>query len=108
MMMMINNIREKQHTITSILSLPQVGEIERFIQEENIDMSGPSTVYVGRDTRPSSPELALAAVEGISAVGGQAVFLGVVTTPQLHYVVRCCAKPEYGVRKAESLDSFRN
>lgn len=50
----------------------------------------PSTggnVIVGRDTRLSSPALSQACVRGVEAVGGSAVDLGVVTTPQLHYMV---------------------
>lgn len=47
-------------------------------------------VVVGRDTRLSSPGLAMAATDGVGAVSPSSVWsLGVVSTPQLHYVVRC-------------------
>ena len=45
-------------------------------------------VYVGRDTRASSPSLCALVVEGVQAMGGEVVDYGVVTTPQLHWVVR--------------------
>jgi len=47
-------------------------------------------VVQGRDTRPSSPALAAAAVQGIEALGVKVVDLGVLTTPQLHFLVRAC------------------
>jgi len=48
---------------------------------------GEGRVIVGRDTRSSSPALATAVIDGITAVGGQLTDIGVVTTPQLHYMV---------------------
>jgi len=44
-------------------------------------------VIVGRDTRPSSLALTTAVIDGIAAAGGVATDIGVVTTPQLHYMV---------------------
>jgi len=56
-----------------------------------------SLVVVGRDTRVSSPALAIACLAGIAAAGGHAQDIGVVTTPQLHYMVVCInTKGEYG------------
>jgi phosphoacetylglucosamine mutase len=46
----------------------------------------------GRDTRPSSPHLVAVAAEGIAAVGVRMLDLGLVTTPQLHFLVRACNK----------------
>jgi len=57
--------------------------------EENIDLSVPATVITGRDTRKSSPILLNAALEGIKALNGSITDLGIITTPQLHYVVVC-------------------
>jgi len=55
-------------------------------------------VIVGRDTRTSSPALATAVRDGIAAAGGQLTDLGVVTTPQLHYlVVATNTKGGYGL-----------
>jgi len=54
------------------------------------DPAVPASVIVGRDTRASSVRLALAVVDGVGTVRpSSARSLGVVTTPQLHYVVRC-------------------
>jgi len=57
--------------------------------ETELELSGASggTVILGRDTRPSSPALAAACLAGVAAAGGVARDLGVVTTPQLHYLV---------------------
>jgi len=47
-------------------------------------------VIVGRDTRQSSPPLALAAIDGVGVLQPASVWsLGLVSTPQLHYIVRC-------------------
>ena len=50
-------------------------------------------VFVGRDTRPSGGSLVAAVSSGVKAVGGIATDLGVVTTPQLHYVGLLRFKP---------------
>ena len=55
----------------------------------SIDTSVASHVVVGRDTRVSSPALAQACKDGILAVGGKCEDIGLVTTPQLHYIVVC-------------------
>ena len=45
-------------------------------------------IIVGRDTRSTSSALATAVLDGIAAIGGSSVTdIGVVTTPQLHYMV---------------------
>lgn len=46
-----------------------------------------SVVYVGRDTRPSGPDLEDAVVAGVVAAGGAAVRLGVVPTPALAWIM---------------------
>jgi len=56
-----------------------------------------SQVVVGRDTRVSSPALSQACLAGIAAAGGSSMDIGVVTTPQLHYMVVCInTKGGYG------------
>lgn len=60
--------------------------------KENIDLSNQSIlarVIIGRDTRKSSPILLNAVLAGIKALHGSVTDLGLVTTPQLHYVVVC-------------------
>lgn len=70
-------------------------------------------VVLGRDTRASSPGLAKLVAMGACAVGGSnaVIDLGIVTTPQLHFVVRSkdrgepCGLADY----AENLSSaFRD
>jgi len=39
--------------------------------------------------RPSSPDLAQAAIAGIGSLGGEVKDYGVITTPMLHYFVAC-------------------
>ncbi|EPS41655.1 hypothetical protein H072_4445 [Dactylellina haptotyla CBS 200.50] len=46
-------------------------------------------VVVGCDTRESSPALVDALVAAVNAVGVKPSDYGIVTTPQLHYFVRC-------------------
>lgn len=61
----------------------------RISTDENIDLSLSANVITGRDTRKSSPSLLNAAVAGIRALNGTITDLGIVTTPQLHYIVVC-------------------
>lgn len=66
-----------------------ISTLTRISTKENIDLSAPATVITGRDTRKSSPALLNAALAGIGALDGTVTDLGMVTTPQLHYVVVC-------------------
>ncbi|KAG7202201.1 hypothetical protein KM043_015877 [Ampulex compressa] len=63
--------------------------VQNIVQEQNIDMSIPATVITGRDTRKSSPTLLEAARIGIIALNGTINDFGIITTPQLHYLVVC-------------------
>ena len=47
----------------------------------------PPRVFLARDTRPTGPALAAAAKAGAEAIGASVTDLGLMTTPQLHYVV---------------------
>ncbi|KAK1128078.1 hypothetical protein K0M31_003563 [Melipona bicolor] len=74
-----------------------VSTIEHIIKEENINMSVDAIVITGRDTRESSPTLLNAAVTGIEVLYGIVQDFGIVTTPQLHYLVVCTnTKNNYG------------
>ncbi|XP_076648180.1 phosphoglucomutase 3-like protein nst [Halictus rubicundus] len=74
-----------------------VSNVEQIIRKQNINMSATATVIIGRDTRKSGPLLFDAAVAGIQALNGTVKDFGVVTTPQLHYLVVCTnTNNEYG------------
>ncbi|KAI3894437.1 hypothetical protein MKX03_003842 [Papaver bracteatum] len=65
--------------------------ISEFAMKENISFGGDysAEVLLGRDTRPSGESLLEAARQGInSVVGAIATDMGVLTTPQLHWMVR--------------------
>ncbi|XP_023248512.1 phosphoacetylglucosamine mutase isoform X2 [Copidosoma floridanum] len=66
-----------------------VSTLREIIKQENIDTSFPASVIIGRDTRKSSLPLSQAAIAGIKAMNGKLQDFGVVTTPQLHYLVVC-------------------
>lgn len=59
-------------------------------------------IYVGKDTRPSSPSLAKSLMDGILALSGKPIDFGIVTTPQLHYLVLCRnTRNAYGIPTEE-------
>jgi len=63
----------------------------RLVEREKIDLAtncASVQVLLGRDSRPSSCGLAEAAQKGIQAMGVKVCDLGLVTTPQLHFLVR--------------------
>ncbi|KAL9249071.1 Phosphoacetylglucosamine mutase-like protein, partial [Drosera capensis] len=65
--------------------------IDGFVRKENIDFDGvhPAEILLARDTRPSGVSLIDAAKQGIdSIIGAIANDLGILTTPQLHWMVR--------------------
>ncbi|KAM4529460.1 phosphoacetylglucosamine mutase [Fundulus diaphanus] len=63
--------------------------LKDIIEKEAIDMSQEANVFVGKDTRSSSASLSQAVLDGVKALGGHSKDYGLVTTPQLHYMV-CC------------------
>lgn len=66
-----------------------VAALKEVIEKEDVNMSQEASVFVGRDTRSSSAKLSQAVLDGVSAFGGHSKDYGLVTTPQLHYMVRC-------------------
>ncbi|KAJ1733266.1 hypothetical protein LPJ61_001648 [Coemansia biformis] len=66
-----------------------VAALAAVVEAESIDTSVTPRVVYARDTRPSGPLLQAALEDGLAALGTDAASYGVVTTPQLHYFVRC-------------------
>lgn len=54
-----------------------------------IDVDAPGRVVYGRDTRPSGHSLVTALSDGLIATGTEQTDFKILTTPQLHYLVRC-------------------
>ncbi|XP_024432388.1 phosphoacetylglucosamine mutase [Desmodus rotundus] len=54
-----------------------------------VDLQQDAFVVIGRDTRPSSEKLARSVIDGITVLGSRFHDYGLVTTPQLHYMVYC-------------------
>lgn len=59
------------------------------VEEHSIDWNVAAKVFIARDTRPSGVEFVKALLDGVQALGGSGRDYGVLTTPQLHYMVRC-------------------
>lgn len=67
------------------------------VEEHSIDWNVAAKVFIARDTRPSGVEFVKALLDGVQALGGSGRDYGVLTTPQLHYMVRCQnTEGEYG------------
>ncbi|CAG7851668.1 Phosphoacetylglucosamine mutase {ECO:0000303/PubMed:11004509} Short=PAGM; {ECO:0000269/PubMed:11004509}; AltName: Full=Acetylglucosamine phosphomutase; AltName: Full=N-acetylglucosamine-phosphate mutase {ECO:0000303/Ref.2} [Serendipita indica DSM 11827] len=67
-------------------------KIQHMVEALHIDISKPANVIYARDTRPSGPELVASLVDGLQAAPGAPTSYtdeGVLTTPILHYLVRC-------------------
>ncbi|CAF4810244.1 unnamed protein product [Pieris macdunnoughi] len=74
---------------------------EQIIKQVNADMALKASVYIGMDTRYTSPRLAAAAVHGVMALKGTAKEFGIVTTPILHFCVKCRNDNTYGTPTEE-------
>jgi hypothetical protein len=61
--------------------------VASIVASEKIEMHPGAIVYVGQDTRPTSPSLAEAAAAGVVAMGAEVRVVGVCTTPVLHFAV---------------------
>ncbi|PKI85946.1 phosphoacetylglucosamine mutase [Malassezia vespertilionis] len=64
-----------------------VQELQHVVDAFQIDLSVPARVVYAWDTRPSSPSLVRAIVDGMDAIGAEKMDGGLLTTPQLHYLV---------------------
>jgi phosphoacetylglucosamine mutase len=62
--------------------------LERIAASHSIDRSSKCVVVVGRDTRPHSEELVKCIIQGAEAYGATVHDMGLVTTPQLHFIVQ--------------------
>lgn len=61
----------------------------QLIVSLKINPSVPARVIFARDTRESGPALVTSLVDALTAVGVEFTDCGLLTTPQLHYFVRC-------------------
>ncbi|EFH48057.1 predicted protein [Arabidopsis lyrata subsp. lyrata] len=91
-------------------SSPQelVSLIREFMEKEEImigEKNKGAEVWLGRDTRPSGESLLRAAEIGVGSIlGSVAIDIGILTTPQLHWMVRAKNK---GLKATEN-DYFEN
>ncbi|XP_041107146.1 phosphoacetylglucosamine mutase [Polyodon spathula] len=76
--------------------------LKDVIEKEAVNMQQEACVVVGRDTRPSSEKLSQAVLDGVMSLGGKYHDYGLVTTPQLHFMV-CCRNThgQYGTASVE-------
>ncbi|XP_021793232.1 phosphoacetylglucosamine mutase isoform X3 [Papio anubis] len=58
-------------------------------EKEAVNLQQDAFVVIGRDTRPSSEKLSQSVIDGVTVLGGQFHDYGLLTTPQLHYMVYC-------------------
>ncbi|XP_013185087.2 phosphoacetylglucosamine mutase [Amyelois transitella] len=72
-----------------------------IIKQVNADMSLKASVFIGMDTRYTSPRLAAAAANGVIALKGTPKEFGIVTTPMLHFCVKCRNDNKYGTPTEE-------
>ena len=62
---------------------------EEVAAQFKIDLSAPARVVIARDTRASGARLLGCLQDGLTASGAEQKEYGFLTTPQLHYMVRC-------------------
>lgn len=75
---------------SELANAEDIVEVLRGVVEvHRIDWNVPAKVFIARDTRPSGVEFVKALLDGVQALGGSGRDYGVLTTPQLHYMVRC-------------------
>ncbi|XP_004628361.1 phosphoacetylglucosamine mutase [Octodon degus] len=64
-------------------------ELVGISEREAVDLQQDAFVVVGRDTRASSEKFSQSVIDGVTALGGLFHDYGLLTTPQLHYMVYC-------------------
>ncbi|KPL94551.1 phosphoacetylglucosamine mutase-like protein [Sarcoptes scabiei] len=95
-------IQSWEKLATEIANIPD-DELEQYIrnllQRFQINLDDKCQIHLAIDTRASSPLLRQALIDGIKVARGDYIDHGLLTTPQLHYIVRCVNDPEssYGL-----------
>jgi phosphoacetylglucosamine mutase len=78
---------------TEIANKATPEEVSKYYHEiasqYKADLETPARVVVARDTRASGSRLLGCLVDGLKATGAEVKDYGYLTTPQLHYMVRC-------------------
>jgi len=76
--------------MANLQSPEEVSEFYHKIAEQHkIDLTIPARVVVARDTRASGARLLSCVIDGLKGAGVEYKDFGFLTTPQLHYLVRC-------------------
>ncbi|KAF2262481.1 Phosphoacetylglucosamine mutase [Lojkania enalia] len=90
-----NMLQEEWEILATAISNKQTPEeVSQYYQEiaekYRIDLSSPARAVVARDTRASGARLLAAFLDGLTkGAGAEVKDYGFLTTPQLHYMVRC-------------------
>ncbi|PSC72140.1 phosphoacetylglucosamine mutase [Micractinium conductrix] len=64
-----------------------IAQVASLLAREGIAAPGGGIVMIAHDTRPSGPHLAEAAAAGVRCLGVEPQMCGLLTTPQLHWMV---------------------
>lgn len=92
---MLEQSWEAHATVLANTPNKDLGKVyEQLVNENLVDeirqlQDRPANVVIGRDTRASGPHLVKALKAALDAVGAKYKDYGHLTTPQLHYMVRC-------------------
>ncbi|ORY14828.1 hypothetical protein BCR34DRAFT_478937 [Clohesyomyces aquaticus] len=89
-----NMLTEKWEALaTEMANKPTPEAVLEYYEEiafkNNIDLKSPARVVLARDTRASGARLQACVIDGLKAAGAEIRDFGYLTTPQLHYMVRC-------------------
>lgn len=68
--------------------------LSKMVSIGDVATARKAVVVVGRDSRSSSSTLVDLVAQGVEAIGGRVVHIGLVTTPQLHFAVRARYRQE--------------
>ena len=83
--------RATQYDAECQMPLPTIFKLEKYLQSRPLHAEGSPCVWIGWDTRPSCGGLVKAASDGVSVCWGRGGCIqpkGLLSTPQLHWMVR--------------------
>ncbi|KFM77706.1 Phosphoacetylglucosamine mutase, partial [Stegodyphus mimosarum] len=70
--------------------------LQLIVEKTKLNYNISANVFLAKDTRSSGTKLLEAALDGVRVISGQAKDFGLLTTPQLHFVVVCQNNSLYG------------
>nr|XP_002119184.1 phosphoacetylglucosamine mutase [Ciona intestinalis] len=106
--MLTQSWEELATSLANVTNDELIKEMKKIVDSQNIQLSNEASVFIARDTRPSSLALSQAVLDGATALGATCTNYGLLTTPQLHHIVACYNGGNHNVNEEQYYQHYAN